>query len=333
MNTELKNEFTGLSLRHNAQSQVRMEYTTEQLALAAIAAMKEQALEDYNAPLRDFDFQDSFHPENPIHLIMNGAYGADPTMLVRSTVMWTLVTLSLDLMRTDDLAYVAFDVKYRYRALYQGSLVSRVDPTASKEKQNDPAVARPPPKSPVSLDVIATTEPTNVILQTSPSLKDHPLYELEFSHHPGHVIPRFRVFQSILILQLQLGKRDAASLIGRVSLHSIPYEVWIYMKEVLPGARVHAFQQYHAVAILEAIARHQAARWHRYKELTFKFKADGILIGEGCLTRPVNDRAWCAGLDGRGVVESLSIGNVSDATDWDHRNGGSPSSRQVVELV
>ena len=315
MDAELKNEFTGLSLRYNAQIQGRMEYTTEQLALAAITAMKEQALEDYSAPLRDFNFQDSFHPENPIHLIMNGAHGADPTKLVRSTVMWTLVTLPLDLMRTENLAYADFDVRYRYRPLYAGSLASRADPTVSKEKQNDPAVALPPPKSPFSLAVIATTESTNVILQSSSPLKDHPLYELAFSHHPGNVIPRFRVFESILSLQLQLGKRDAASLIRRVSLDSIQYGVWIYMKEVRPGARVHAFQQFHAVAVLEAIARHQAARWHRYKELTFKLKADGILIGEGCLTRPVNERAWCRGLDGRGVLEPLSIGNVSQVTD------------------
>lgn len=316
MSAELKDEFTGLSLRFNAPIPVHNEYSMESLALAAIAAMKEEALLDYAAPLRDFDFEDAFHPENPIHLVINSAYGADTTKLLRSTVMWTLLTLPLDLMRTQNLAYMDFDVRYQSRPLYQGSVVSRIEPTTSYEKQNDSAVARPLPKSPFSLDTIPTTKSKNVILQTSSSsLEDHPLYELDFSHHPGNVIPRFGMFESILSLQLLLGERDAASDIDLVSLHSLEYQVWIYMKEVRPGAGVHAFQQYHAVAVLEAIARHQAGRWHRFKEMMFKLKADGILIGEGCVTRAVNDRAWCAGLDGERVLEPLSNGNVSRATD------------------
>ena len=293
----MRDEFTGLSLRYNAQIGMRLEYSTENLALLAIAAMKEQALEDYNAPLRDFDFEDSFHPENPIRVIMNAAYGAEARKVVRSTVMWTLFTLPVDIMRAQDLAYVDFEVKYRYRPLYQGSLVSRLEPAASHARQNNAPVAHRPPRSPFSLSIITNRESTNVVLETSPYLKDYPLYELEFSNTPGNVLVRFRVFESILGLLLQLGKLDAASSIGRVSLYTVTYQVWIYMREVLPGARVHPFQQFHAVAILEAIARHQT-RWQRYKEMTFKFKADGILIGEGCLTRPVNDRAWCAGLNG-----------------------------------
>ena len=283
------------------------------LALAAIAAMKQEALKDYDAPLPDYDFTDDFHFENPIRLVMNPASAANARKLLRSTVMWTLLTLPIDMMRAQDLAYVDFDVRYRYRPLYQGSLVSRPERMASHEKLNDSAVARPHPKSPFSLNAITGKDSTNMVLQPSSSLKDYPLYEIDFSHHPGHVIPRFGVFESILGLLLNIGKRDAASLIDRVSLISPEYQVWIYMKEVFPGAQVHGFQQFHAVAILEAIAQHQSQRWHRFKELTFKLKADGMLIAEGCLTRPVDERAWCAGLDGRGVLEPLSNGNLSRA--------------------
>lgn len=278
--------------------------------------MKEEALQDYEAPLPRLDYVDIYHPENPIRLLMVAAPEAGDTKTVRSSMMWALKTLPLTLMRAHDMAYLHFEVWYRYRPLYQGVVTSRFRRTIPSPKQNGSAAAQQVPKSPFSLAVIPTKS-TTIVLQHPSNLKDHPHYKIEFPDVPGHFIPQYRVFDSLLGLLLRLGKTDAARILDEVRLDSNEYQVWIFMREVQPGAQDHPFQQFHAVGILEAIARHmvsQAGQHGRYKEMAFRFLADGQLVGEGCLTRPVIARTWCEGLTGGGLLKPLSIGNASRAT-------------------
>ena len=310
----MSNEFTGLSLRYDTQDHGRDEYPMESLALAAIAAMKEEALQDYDAPLSGLDFVDIFHPENPIRLNLGAALGAANAKLTRSTVMWTLNALPVALMRARDMAYMQFGVRYRFRLLYWGVVAPRYVGTVSKQGQNQSALVHQPSKSPYSLAVIPTRS-SKVVFQSSSSFKDHPHYDIEFVHLHGLVLPKLRVFESILGLLLRLGESDAASIINYVELASAEYQVWVYMAEVQPGARDHAFQQYHAVAILEAVARHIVLRGGQYREIAFKFLADGQQIGEGCLTGPVAARAWCDGLSTRSPLKPLSSSNLSLTTD------------------
>ena len=55
------------------------------------------------------------------------------------------------------------------------------------------------------------------------------------------------------------------------------------------------FQQFQAVAVVEAIARFSELQG-RWGEMTFKLRADGRVLAEGCIMKAISTRQWCRGL-------------------------------------
>ncbi|KAL8938628.1 MAG: hypothetical protein Q9211_003112, partial [Gyalolechia sp. 1 TL-2023] len=56
--------------------------------------MKEEALEDFDAPLSEYDHTDVLPPENTVCIVLHAAPGAPPDKLRRSSVMWSLKALA-----------------------------------------------------------------------------------------------------------------------------------------------------------------------------------------------------------------------------------------------
>lgn len=63
----LGDEFTGLTMRTDRVIRPN-PFTVVQFRLFAIAALKEEALLDYNEPLVDYDFTDYYHPIPPLQI-------------------------------------------------------------------------------------------------------------------------------------------------------------------------------------------------------------------------------------------------------------------------
>ncbi|KAL8958221.1 MAG: hypothetical protein Q9193_004682, partial [Seirophora villosa] len=168
--------------------------------------MKEEALKDYNAAISDFDYTAVRPQDNPIRIALRTAQGAAVTMLKRSSVMWTIKALSQNLMRTKFLHPLLFSVQYDGVPLFGGILEQSSDIAASVER----AVA---PLSLVRLPKISTG-----VIRTKPeSLQDQPHYQVNLNF-VGERLSQYHVFSSILTALLQLGRSDAASILGEFAM-------------------------------------------------------------------------------------------------------------------
>ncbi|KAL8764778.1 MAG: hypothetical protein Q9209_007887 [Squamulea sp. 1 TL-2023] len=289
----INDEFTGLLLRSRIETGPN-RFTAESLGLFAIVAMKEQALLDYNEPVLDYDFIDHVHPGPRLRIIIRAVTPSIPSAKVRrSTVMWIINEVAVGMMWTQYLHRLSFNVDWQGQHIYEGSLLLDVFQTAPRPLRDlDSTNTRDlsPPRALVVIPVNSTT----IRLKDLSNLNDHPRYDLSFDFLPpsqGFVLSQRRFCQALLALLLQLGKADAASNQPRIAMTRHELYAWVYMMQF----RTYSFQQYHAVAIAEAMAEY--AKLHgQYQEMTFRFYADGQLSARGCLTRIAQSRQWCRGL-------------------------------------
>ncbi|KAL8642675.1 MAG: hypothetical protein Q9226_008482, partial [Calogaya cf. arnoldii] len=84
--------------------------------------MKEEALQDYTAAVNFFDFTETAPIQLPFRIVMRAAQGAAGNMLKRSSVMWSLRALAIDLMRTRFFHPLYFTILYLPTDLYEGVL-------------------------------------------------------------------------------------------------------------------------------------------------------------------------------------------------------------------
>ncbi|KAL9018095.1 MAG: hypothetical protein Q9185_004561 [Variospora sp. 1 TL-2023] len=243
--------------------------------------MKEEALKDYNAPLHDFDFINTLPPHVPIRIVVLAAEGAPPRMLTRSSVMWTIRALSVELMRTRFLHPLRFAVKYYLDRLYGGVLVQPNEPT-------------PPPElvtSHLSLSLAPSSGNATSKPRGNPKvLGDEINYEVNFNF-VGESLAQFRIFESLMTTILQLAPSDAMSVQPQVAMDDRELPVWVFMRQV-PHPAGYEFQQYHAVALLEAAARYYVLH-RRFTEMKFEILMDGHLSASGCVTKALYARMWC----------------------------------------
>ncbi|KAL8695237.1 MAG: hypothetical protein Q9218_000275 [Villophora microphyllina] len=289
----LGDTFTGLILRTDKGGGYN-QFNGDSLGLIAITALKEGALLDFDERVLDYDFIDDLHSENPLWIVMTAeVHALSHVKTRRSTVMWAINAVVVDMLRTAYLRQLAFTVYYNEERLYTGH-VSRKDhesplETTTSESSTDTRTF----SLPDSLNAIPANS-TNVILTTSSALRDDPRYELwiNYIESPRSTIGRFAVFESLMAFVLQLGQRGSGSITPRVGITLPRLHAWVFMKEVVPPPRGFDFQQYHAVAIAEAIARYCVGQ-SRYSEITLKFRVDGNLLATGCVTKAVEYRRWC----------------------------------------
>ncbi|KAL9003070.1 MAG: hypothetical protein Q9188_004037 [Gyalolechia gomerana] len=258
--------------------------------------MKEEALLEYNDALIDFDFMNYAHPQPPLRFLMNAEIQRMfYAQVKRSTVLWTINALAVDMMRTRYLHHLPFKVTSYSELIYSGFLTLEGDPTTEQ----------PPPKN---LSEVAKTlshplylaakpiNSTSFSLHSYSKLRDHPAYTIEFAFVPsGTELSAYLMFRAFLALLLQLAKADAATTLPRTSIMQPDLQAWVFMRPVQHPQSRYVFQQFHAVALVEAMARYMQLQ-AKFREMTFQFHADGQLLADGCVVRGVQYRRWCFGL-------------------------------------
>ncbi|KAI4202629.1 MAG: hypothetical protein LQ350_002422 [Teloschistes chrysophthalmus] len=274
----------------------------EEMALCAIAAMKEEAIKDYDGSVRDFSFFDREHPENPVYWLMRSSPVAVSTNLRRSTVLWTLMVLTNQLMHIQYYRTMDFYVSRDQIPVFNGFLQNRnprihISKTATVD--NDTLTARALSSNYSYTGILKNA--TSMILQptTGLQLKDDPQYTLDFNF-AGLPVSMFGVFESILELMLILGKTDAMAEQDRISVVYGRLQVSIYLMQSFPFAPGYHLRQYMAVSVLDAVARWYVAR-RVWKEMTVVLKVDGLELAKGCVTLAVRGKEWCRGMFGADI--------------------------------
>ncbi|KAL9598426.1 MAG: hypothetical protein Q9219_004516 [cf. Caloplaca sp. 3 TL-2023] len=269
----LADEFEGLRLQYNRGIPGRNDYQMESLALTAINALKEESLEHFYSPLLAIDYADPQDLENPVRIRMHAVTGAPETKKIRRTVMWTVMALVAEMMQDQYFRFLPFRVWFYGEAVYDGVILPRLRENSSVKEPRAFTL-------PLSLEAVPTS-PASISLRNGSSVHDFPHYDLQFAY-PGLPLPRSKVFESILVLLLAEGKVNAGAIQEHVQLSASIFNVWIFMAGREPRDRGNPFQQFQAVAILEAFARVLVAR-DDYHETTYEFRADGHLLS----TRPI----------------------------------------------
>ncbi|KAL9006584.1 MAG: hypothetical protein Q9180_009756, partial [Flavoplaca navasiana] len=235
-------EFAGLTLHCNKHRTGRNRFSAEELAIASIAALKDEALEDYTATVLEFDFTESRPLQVPFRIVMRAAQGAASDILKRSTVMWAIRALALDLMRTRFLHPLLFTIKYHGTDLYGGVLAQPTGPPA--HSVNPPDVAITPS--------LSLKNELNVLDKDSGSLQDQRQYQVGFRFLGSDLsLSRTQIYGAIMTTLLRLAPSDAYSVQPHVAVEEA-FLAWIFISQALVPAPGYTFQQYHAVALLEA---------------------------------------------------------------------------------
>ncbi|KAI4223218.1 MAG: hypothetical protein L6R36_005589 [Xanthoria steineri] len=271
-------EFSGLVLQCDKVRSGPNKFTLESIAIAAITALKEEAREDYTAAVREYIFTDTLPPQRPIRIVLRAAPGAAVGMLKRSSVMWSIRALAIELIRTRFFHPLLFTVKYYDRDLYGGILF-------------EPIGAANPADAAVALPHSSFNKISNVLRRDETSLQDETHYQVGF-RFVGEKLPPLKTFEALLTTLLQLARSDAASVQDRIAMENRRYLVWVFMRQVRPPAPGYTLQQYHAVAVLEAVARYYVTHG-QYRELELEMLKDGHLTAIGCITRALEARRWC----------------------------------------
>lgn len=309
----LGNEFAGLQLLPSEEAAGPDQFTTETLGLLAVSALKEEALLDFHEIVHFYDSADLVVPPRPIHIYLSAEVAlVHPQKAQRSTVMWAIDAAAVKMMRTRYLRQMPFDVYYRDEHLYSGAVIPGNRPAALKNSGGNVTLsATTSTVAPLSL-VSYPMNSSTVILRSLSPLQDHPIYSLdfEFVESPGSVISDYYVFKTLLALLLKLAPSDAADIVRATCVKS---SWWAFMEEALPPVPGHRFQQYHAVAVVEAMAKYYELHG-QYREMTFRLSANGRLMAQGCVTKPEQHRSWCAGiLPGAGLRSFHGSGEIAAA--------------------
>ena len=292
-------EFNGLTLRTDEVFR-RIQFTIEHIGQFAIAALKEQALLEYNEPLIDFDFMDHDRP-GPLLRI---AIQAETQYILhakvrRSTVMWAISAVAVDMMRNLHLYPLTFQIFHHTEHIYSGWVMvqNHNDAAPSKSSGNASSLASKALLAPFSLAVVPINSTNTFLLTNSADLRDDPRFDLAFTyiHQRGSLLGDYHILRALIATMLQIAKADALSTQLRIAMTRRDLQAWVFMENANARRAAQHFHQYQAVAVLEAIAIYDQLH-AQYREVMFQLRADGQLLAVGCVVRGVSTRQWCRGL-------------------------------------
>ena len=293
----LGDEFTGLTLRTDRVIRPN-QFTVDQIGLFAIAALKEEALLDYNEPLIDYDFTDYDHPIPPLQIVLSAkTHNIFHPKVRRSTVMWAVSAIAVDIMRSQYLHALSFEVFDNADHIYSGSIGLLHERSSPRLPINSSSASPRSVRKPPSLAVIPTKSTNNVLLSSPPEVADQPQYDLSFTltRLRASVIQDRYVLPALILLLLQMGKADAASIQPRIAITRRDLQAWVFMEQIRRSEMDQHFHLFQAVAVVEAMARFSELK-RRWGEMTVMLRADGQLLARGCITRAIPARQWCGGL-------------------------------------
>ena len=274
------------------------EFTVEEIALSFINALKSQGLEDAAEQQLEYDFVDNEYPDDEVRVRIVAAPHAPNEHLTRANVMNILYALPLQLLNENYLAGVRFYEQYQSTLLYTGIFNNknnlRTLGLANQTRSNSVTATSKKRSSNAQFLSVSQTNSTTTVF-TVPGANEQ--MELTFQF-VGVRISKIAIFNAILPLMFGIGLEDSSKEVplSEISLAYMP--AWIFMR-TQPESE-YRFAVFHALAILEAIARYYAQQG-LWRELVYDFTVDGVLVNSGCITKPDNHRQWCRGLRGEGL--------------------------------
>ena len=276
---------------------LRVDFSRADVALTFISAMAAESLQPWNDRLFFFDYTD---PETPVRIVLQSAPTARTATSVRSTVMWVLQQVPIDLFRIPDIRGVEFKVQANGQDLYTGKVSSR----------NRPAAAGVPGHSGVQSGnsssgsseqirkgILLINQPSNTSTE-SLNLADHLLADdryfaiYEFAGLPLRDID---LFSFILKYILQLAAEDVHQVIHYVYFAPSPSPIWSYARQSVGQNPTQIMHVYHVVMLLLGAARFCVGRGV-YEELLIELWMNEALLVAGCVVRGLDGRQWCRGL-------------------------------------
>lgn len=273
------------------------DLSTEEIALGFINALKLQGLEDAAEPQTVYNFEDTEYPDGKISISMEAVRRAPSAKTIRSSVMNALAVFPITLMDDNYLAGVEFYEKYGRRYLYYGTLNEiRRHHRPELRKSNTSAAATSEKRSSHPYPLTVQDWNATTILFSIPG-DDLPKLEVAF-HFTGLPLPKVGFFSTIITMIHRLALDDATNEVNMAEMSDNDRSARIFVRKS-PGTTFE-FAVYHALALLEGIARY-SVQHDIYRDLVYDLFADGELVSGGCVTQPVERRRWCAGLRGEGL--------------------------------
>lgn len=294
VNATVNDAANGLSVEY--LQQLLTEFTVEQIALGFTNALKLQGLEEARERQTSYNFVSTEYPEDNVSISMEAVRLASRAPKIRSSVMYALAVLPTILMDNNLLSGVEFLETYQQRRLYYGVLDKNTDHATlqlGNQTTNTSAVTTSERRALHPLQLTVQNVNATTMILTVPGANSPVLYLA--LHLVGLPIPQKGMFSMILKMMYGMGLTDAGDDVGAAeqSDNSDHIPVWIFVQKN-PDTDF-PFAVYHVLGILEGIARF-CVQQGTYRELVYELFADGELVSAGCITQPVEQRKWCAGL-------------------------------------
>ena len=265
-------------------------FSTNQVALGFINAMKIEAIKDCDERMTSYTFTDTEYEESDVRIRVTAADRAPQQQLVRCNVMYAIKTLAIAQLEHAQLYGARFVESYRGQLLYGGTFDNKNDDPSLEQIGNSSAdlsgTVSQEKRAP-STQMLDSTNSTTTLLTIAGS--NDVEYHIDF-FFTGNIIPKLNIFSAILEFMMTIAQRDGDARIENISQATSTDAYWIFVEHI-PASRS-SLQVFEVAAILESIARYSVSRGH-YGELSFHLLVDRELAARGCVTQPVPSREWC----------------------------------------
>ena len=290
---------------------LRVDFSRADVALTFISAMAAESLEPWGDRLFFFDYSDQ---ETPVRIVLQSAATARTAMTVRSTVMWVLQQVPIDLLRNPSIWGVEFKVQANGQDLYTGKVSSRNRQVAAGVLehgggQNGNSSSDSSEKN--RKGFLLTNQPSNTSTE-SLHLTDHLLADdryVAIYEFAGLPLRDIDMFSFTLKYILQLAAEDVREVVNFVYFTPSTSPIWSYARQQVRQPPTQIMHVYHIVMMVQGAARFCVGRGV-YKELLIELWMNEVLLVGGCVVRGLNGRQWC-----RGLVPRVGTGSPALSID------------------
>ena len=265
--------------------------------------MAEEALEPWDDRVFFFDYTDQ---DTPVRILLQSAPTARTATTVRSTVMWVLQRVPIDLLGNPTVRGVEFKVQSNGQDLYTGKVSSRTKRgTAAAGVLLEHGGVLPSGNGSSSSasseqngeGLILINQPSNTSAK-SLNLTSHLLANERYVGvyaFAGLPLRDIDMFSFILRYILQLAADDVHEVVGYVVFAPVTSPVWSYARQPAGQTPTHTVHLYHVVMMLLGAARFCVGQGV-YQELLIELWLNDALIVTGCVVKGLDGRQWCRGL-------------------------------------
>ena len=280
-----------------------VDFSRADVALTFISAMAQESLEPWNDRLFHFDYID---PDTPVRIVLQSAPTARTATTVRSTAMWVLQQVPIDLLRTPTTRGFEFKVQANGQDLYIGKVSSRNRPAAAgvlahsgvQGRNSSSGSSEQNRKGPLLINQPSNTSIESLNLTDQLLADDRYVAIYEFAGLPFRDID---MFSFILKYIFQLAAEDDVhEAISFAYFAPSTSPIWSYARQHAGQSPTQIVHVYHVVMMLLGAARY-CVEQGVYGELLIELWMNEALLVAGCVVRGLDGRQWCRGLVPRGT--------------------------------